>query len=121
MKYLCLAYGDPAKMGQLTDEQFARLVEQCKLHDEELKKTGAYVWAESLEWGGASLRARGGKTVTTDGPFIEAKEQIGGVVMIEARDLNEAIRIASLHPAARMGEAYGWGIDVRPVAAGCHK
>lgn len=120
MKYLVLAYGDRSKMEGLTPAQFEALVERCKVHDAELRRSGHLVSAESLEWDSVCLRPRGGKTVTTDGPYLETKEQIGGLILIEARDLNEALRIAALHPAATLGEELGWGIEVRPFAAACH-
>lgn len=121
MKYLCLAYGDKAKMQKLTPDQFEALVARCKLHDEELRRSGHLVSAESLEWDSVCLRPRGGKTVTVDGPYLETKEQVGGLIVIEAADLNEAIRIASLHPAAHLGEELGWGVEVRPFAPACHQ
>jgi hypothetical protein len=73
------------------------------------------VSAYSLEWGVTSVRPRNGRPVVTDGPFVETKEQVGGLIVIEAKDLNEAIRIASLHPAAHLGEDIGWGIEIRPI------
>jgi len=121
MKYLCLAYGDQKKMEALTKAEFEALLAQCRVHDEELKKSGHYVSAQSLEWATMSIRPRNGKAVTTDGPFIEAKEQVGGLVIIEARDLNEAIRVASMHPAAHLGEKLGWGIEIHAIADECHQ
>jgi len=121
MKYLCLAYGDEKKMATLTKAEFEALVAKCKLHDEELHRSGHFVSANSLEWATATIRPRNGKPVVTDGPFVESKEKVGGLFIIEARDLNEAIRIASLHPAAHLGENFGWAIEVRPIADGCHQ
>ena len=121
MKYLCLAYGDRKKMEALSKGEFEDLVARCREHDAELQKSGHYVSAQSLEWDTKTIRPRKGKPVVTDGPFVEAKEQVGGLVIIEARDLDEAVRIASLHPAAHLGETLGWGIDVRPIADGCHQ
>ena len=121
MKYLCLAYGDEERMKALTKAEFEALVEKCKVHDEELRRTGKVVMTESLEWATTTIRSRGGKVVVTDGPFVETKEKAGGLFIIEARDLNEAIRIASLHPAAHLGEGQGWAIEVRPIADGCHQ
>ena len=121
MKYLCLAYGDQKRMEALTEAEFQALVARCRVHDEELKKSGHLVMVESLEWSTTTIRARSSKVVTTDGPFVETKEKVGGLFVIEARDLNEAIRIASLHPAAHLGEELGWGIEVRPIADGCHR
>ena len=121
MKYLCLAYGDEQKMATLTPAEFEALVARCKLHDEELHRSGHFVAAHSLEWATATIRSRGGKLVVTDGPFVESREKVGGLIIIEARDLNEAIRIASLHPAAHLGEQLGGAIEVRPIADGCHQ
>lgn len=120
MKYLCLAYGDQEKMSKLTKAEFEALVARCRVHDAELRKTGCLVQSQSLEWATATIRRKNGKTVVTDGPFVESKEKVGGLVIIEARDLNDAIRIASLHPAAHLGEDLGWAIEVRPVADECH-
>lgn len=121
MKYLCLAYGERSKMEALSPDDFRALVERCKAHDEKLRASGHLVLVESLEWDSTVLRPRQGKTVTTDGPYAETKEQVGGLFMIEARDLDEAVRVASLHPAAHLGEQLGWGIEIRPIAAGCHQ
>jgi hypothetical protein len=52
---------------------------------------------------------------------VETKEKVGGLIVIEARDLNEALRVAALHPAAHLGEHLGWAIEVRPIAEGCHQ
>ena len=120
MKYLCLAYGDRKKMEKLTKQEFEALVARCKEHDAELQGSGHYVSANSLEWDAVTIRPRGGKPVVTDGPFIESRELVGGLIVIEARDLNEAVRIASLHPAAHLGEELGWGIEVRPTGT-CHQ
>jgi hypothetical protein len=121
MKYLCLAYGVQEQMEALSKAEFEALVAKCQVHDEELKKSGHYVSGHSLEWTAVSIRRRNGQVVVTDGPFVETKEQIGGLVIIEAKDLNEAIRIARMHPAAHLGEGQGWGIEVRPFADGCHQ
>jgi len=121
MKYLCLAYGIQKEMEALSKSEFEALLAKCRVHDEELKKSGHLVSGQSLEWTAMSIRRKNGKVVVTDGPFVETKEQIGGLVVIEAKDLNEAVRIASLHPAAHLGEGQGWGIEVRPIADGCHQ
>ena len=120
MKYLCLAYGDERKMATLTPGEFEALVARCRVHDEELRKSGHFVQAESLEWATATVRPRNGKPVVSDGPFVETKEKVGGLVIIEARDMNEAIRVASLHPAAHLGEHLGWGIEIRQIGT-CHQ
>lgn len=121
MKFLCLAYGDPQKMEALSKEEFEALVAQCRVHDEELRESGHLLSVESLEWATATVRAQNGKTVATDGPFVETKEKIGGLFVIEGKDFAEAIRVASMHPGARLGEHLGWAVEVRPIADGCHQ
>lgn len=121
MKYLCLAYGDQKKMEALTKEQFEAIKARCEPYDEELRRSGHLVSVESLEWATTTILTRGGKQVVTDGPFVETREKIGGLFIIEARDMNEAIRVASLHPGARLGEEGGWAVEVRPIAGECHQ
>lgn len=115
MKYLCLAYGDEEKSNAMTQSEMEALIRDCKTYDEELQKSGHLISGMSLGWGATTLRLRNGKLSITDGPFAATKEVVGGLVLIEAKDLNEAIQVASLHPAARMGEELGWGIEVRPI------
>jgi hypothetical protein len=117
MKYLCLAYYDEKKFETLSGADLDAIVRDVKPYDEDLRQTGALVAAGSLGPSGASttIRPRGGKVSVTDGPFAETKEQVGGFFIIEARDLNEAIRVASKHPAAHLNEHLGWGIEVRPI------
>lgn len=117
MKYLCLAYYDEKKFDALSKDEVNAIVSQCRARDEELHASGHLVMVGSLGPGraSASLRPRNGKTSVTDGPYAETKEQVGAFFIIEARDLNEAIRVASKHPAAVLGEDVGWGIEVRPI------
>jgi len=115
MKYLCLAYGEEEKMNALSKSEMDALVSRCQIYDQELQKSGHLISGMSLGWGSTILRLRNGKLSITDGPYAATKEVVGGLVLIEARDLNEAIQVASLHPAARMGEELGWGIELRPI------
>jgi len=115
MKYLCLAYGDEQKFNAMSKSQLDDLVRDCALYDEEMRKGGHVISGMSLGWSATTLRLRSGKLSITDGPFAATREVVGGIVLIEARDLNEAIQVASLHPAARMGEELGWGVEVRPI------
>jgi hypothetical protein len=115
MKFLLLAYGEEDKSAALTGEQMRALGEKCRAFDEELGRTGRVIGSGSLDWSARTMRLRKGKLTVTDGPFIEAKELVGGFVIIEAADYDEAIKIASLHPAARMGEELGWGIELRAM------
>lgn len=117
MKYLCLAYYNPKKFAALAPADVQALVSQCPAKDAELKKTGRLVVSASLEGPQAAfaLRPRGGKPQVTDGPYAEAKEMVGGFFIIEAADRDEAVRVASLHPAATLGESVGWAIEVHPI------
>ena len=110
MKYLCLAYGDQRKMSALTKDQFEALVAQCRVHDEELKKSGHYVSAQSLEWASMAIRPRGGKIVTSDGPYAETKEQVGGYLLVDCESLDEAIEVAAQVPIAVTGS-----VEIRPL------
>jgi hypothetical protein len=117
MKYLCLAYYDERAFEALPKAELDAIVSRCPEHDEALRASGHLVVQASLgaPRTSAALRPRSGRPAVTDGPFIETKEQVGGFFVIEARDLNEAIRVASKHPAAHLGERVGWGIEVRPI------
>ena len=117
MKYLCLAYYDEKAFAALSKAEVDALVSQCPGYDETLRNSGHLVIQASLgsTRATATVRPRNGKPMVTDGPFVETKEQVGGFFIIEARDLNEAIRVASKHPAANIGEQAGWAIEVRPI------
>lgn len=117
MKYLCLAYYNEKQFGALPKAELDTLVSQCHAHDEELRNSGHMMLVGSLAptASTASVRPQNGKPVVTDGPYAETKEQVGAFFIIDAKDLNEAIRIASMHPAAHLGEHVGWGIEVRPM------
>lgn len=117
MKYLCLAYYRPESMAALPPDELQAMVRQCPPKDAELKATGGLVLSASLRDPTETLciRPRGGRPMVTDGPFTEAKELVGGFFIIEAEGRDEAIRIASLHPAATLGEQAGWGIELLPI------
>jgi hypothetical protein len=117
MKYLCLAYFDVEKYEAMPKDEFAAIVAQCRARDEALHKSGHLLSVASLEMPAKamSVRPRKGQSSVTDGPFIETKEQVGAFFLIEARDRDEALRVASLHPAATLGEHVGWGVEVRGI------
>lgn len=117
MKYLCLAYYDERKFEALSKSELDALVGQCPAHDRALRQTGRMIAVASLQSSRSttSLRPKNGKVSITDGPYAETKEQIGSFFIIEADDLDEAIRVASTQPAAHLGEHVGWGIEVRPI------
>ena len=116
MKYLLLAYHDEAKWNALADGEQTAIGAECAPYDDELRRGGHLVAMGSLAPTRmtTALRTRNGRLVATDGPFVETREQLGGFVVIEARDLNEAIRVASRHPAALLNERLGWVVELRP-------
>ena len=117
MKYLGLAYFTPEKFAALSPEARKAIVSQCPALDEKMRATGKVRVSASLgdleNW--RTLRARGGKTQITDGPYIESKEVVGGLFIIEADDADEALRIASMHPAAQIGEEGEWTVELIPM------
>ncbi|HUX50261.1 MAG TPA: YciI family protein [Spirochaetia bacterium] len=113
MKYLCIGYGDKAKMDALPKEELTRLLHDCVPYVEKLNSYKGIIMHSSISWDVTTIRPVRGKPVVTDGPFVEIKEQMGSFFIIEAPDMQEAIRIASLHPSANMGEDLGFRIEVR--------
>ena len=112
MKYLCMVYAEEKTLEALPPGEYQALVDDTLEYVEELRASGNYIAAEPLERvaTATTLSVRGGKLVVTDGPFAETKEQLGGFFLLDARDLNEALRIASRIPPARVGR-----IEVRAV------
>jgi hypothetical protein len=117
MKYLCLAYYNPAEFAAMAPADMKALVGQCPAKDEELKATGQLRVSASLGEPAQTIRIepRGGKPKVTDGPFTEVKELVGGFFIIEAASRDEAVRLASIHPAATLGEQASWRIDMHPI------
>ena len=117
MKYLCLGYFDPEKMNARPKAEIDAVMRECQPHMEELYKSGQLIIDAGLTLETKCLRRVNGKVGITDGPFIETKEIIGSAFFIEARDMEEAIRVASLHPTTQVsaGEQFGWRIEIRPI------
>ncbi|MCD9021977.1 YciI family protein [Cohnella silvisoli] len=117
MKFLCLGYMDSKKMNSLPQDEINAVMQECMPHLKELYKSGQVIIDAGLTSETKCLRRAKGKVKVTDGPFIETKEMIGSAFIIEARDMEEATRIASLHPTVQvdLGEQYGWRIEIRPI------
>lgn len=117
MKYLGLAYYNPEKFAAMAPDDVQALVSQCPPMDEKMRATGKVLVSASLsepkDW--VTLRPRGGKPQISDGPYTESKEMVGGLFIIEAASRDEAVRLAAMHPAASLGEAGGWGIELIPM------
>jgi hypothetical protein len=112
MKYLCLIYDEEKKLGAMSKGDSDSMMSEYGAFTEGIKKSGHYGAGEALQpvQTATTVRIRNGKVSTTDGPFAETKEQLGGFYLITARDLNDAIQVASKIPSARTGS-----IEVRPI------
>src|SRR5216684_1307383 len=112
MRYLCAVYLELKNMEMLSPAEGATLDRDSIAYDEELRGGGHYIASDALQLANTArtLRVRNGKLSVTDGPFAETKEQLGGFILIEARDMDEAIQAASRIPLARRGS-----IEVRPI------
>lgn len=117
MKYLGLAYFTPEKFAEMAPDEVKALVSQCPALDERMRATGKMLVSASLgdleHW--KTLRPGGGRTRITDGPYTESKEVVGGLFIIDADSEEDALRIASMHPAATIGEAGGWAVELIPL------
>ena len=112
MNYLCLVYIEETTLNAMPEGEFEAFSDEHVALDEELKRSGHSIAAEALQpvHTAATVRVRNGGLFVTDGPFAETKEQLLGIYLIDARDRNDAIQVASKIPAARVGS-----IEVRPV------
>jgi hypothetical protein len=112
MKYVCLVYLEERKLDALSRSEYDALVSEARAYDEALRQSGHYIASDALQSveTATTVRVRNGKVTATDGPVAETQEQLGGVVVIDARDLNDAIRVAARIPPARLGS-----VEVRPV------
>ena len=112
MKYICFGYLDVERWAMLSESEQKAALDRCFDYDDLLKKNGHWVAGEALHGPekAATLRYQNGKVSVTDGPFAETKELLGGLLILEARDLNQAIELMSNHPGMNMGP---W--EIRPV------
>jgi hypothetical protein len=112
MKYICLGYYDEKAWETISPGEQNKLMDECFDYDDELRKNGHFAGGEALQSArnATTLRWVNGKVTVTDGPYAETKEQLGGILVLEAEDLNEAIRLMSRHPGVRNGP-----FEIRPV------
>ena len=111
MRYLCLIYLDEKELAAMPEAGMDALNARHLAFNEEILSSGHFIEAEALQpaAAGTCLRVRNGKVALTDGPYMETKEMVAGFYLVEARDLNEAIQVASRLPSAPLGT-----IEVRP-------
>jgi hypothetical protein len=116
MRFLCLGYYEPERYAALGEAEQRELATHCAPHDRALRRSGRLVEVASLgEVAIVSLRPGANGPTVTDGPFVESKELVGSYFIVEADDLEDAVRIASMHPAAQWGAHLGWGVEVRAI------
>jgi len=112
MKYVCFGYLNEENWAKVPASEQTAMIDRCFAYDETLQKNGHWVYGDGLQGPNAtvSLHSENGKVTVTDGPYAETKELLGGLLIIEARDLNHAIQLISNHPGVQMGR---W--EIRPA------
>jgi hypothetical protein len=110
MKFLCFGFKDEANCADMSESERKSFMERCFSYDDELRRNGHFLGGEALQSSGkaATIRYQNGRVIVTDGPFAETKEQIGGILLLEARDRNHAIELMARHPGVRVG-----GFEIR--------
>ncbi|MBI3579642.1 MAG: YciI family protein [Ignavibacteriales bacterium] len=113
MKYICLGYMEERTWDTMSEREQKTFIDECLAYDKELRKNGYFTGGEALQSvrTATTLRYKNGKLSITDGPFAETKEQLGGILVLEARDLNHAIQLMSNHPSTRMSGTW----EIRPA------
>jgi hypothetical protein len=110
MRFICLGFLDETNWDEMSESERQSFMTRCFAYDDELRRGGHFLGGEAIESArhSATVRYRSGQVVVTDGPFAETKEQIGGILFLEARDLSHAIQLMSRHPGVRAG-----GFEIR--------
>lgn len=113
MKYFCLGYYDKAKFDEMTESERNAMFDRCFEYDDHLRANGHWSGGEALQGPETvlNLSRKGGKVAITDGPYSETKEQLGGILILEARDMNHAVELIGQHPALTYGNTF----EIRPV------
>lgn len=113
MKFICLGYIEPNKLESMSENERNAMVDECFTYDDELRKGGHFAGGEALREPSAArtLWWQNGKVVVKDGPYAETKEQLGGILILEARDLEHAVELMSKHPGVKAGP-----FEIRPAA-----
>lgn len=112
LKFICLGYLDESMWQDISDEEAMQLMEKCFAYDDVLRRGGHFIGGEALASAGqaVTLRKNNGKLKITDGPFSETKEVLGGILLLEARDMQQAIELMSAHPGVGVGP-----FEIRPA------
>ena len=112
MKFICLGYADEKSWEAMSESQRNTLMDECLAYDDVLKKNGHFAGGDALQSArnARTLRWQKGQVLVTDGPYAETKEQLGGILVLEARDLNHAVELMSKHPGVKAGP-----FEIRPT------
>ncbi|MFT3880953.1 MAG: YciI family protein [Gemmatales bacterium] len=112
MKFVCLGYFDESKFASLPEKEAQRMMNECMAYDDELRRGGHFLGGEALDSArkAITIRMKNGEVQAIDGPYAETKEVLGGILFLEARDLNHAIALMSKHPGVKIGP-----FEIRPA------
>ena len=112
MKYLCFGYYDKGRFDGMTESERNAMFDACFEYDDHLRANGHSAGGEALQPAETALTVywKNGKVATTDGPYAETKEQLGGILVLEARDMNHAVQLITQHPAVKYGSIF----EIRP-------
>ena len=115
MKFICLGYIQPGKFENMPESERNTMLDECFSYDDELRKNGYFAAGEALQPANTAMTVywKNGKVAVTDGPYAETKEQLGGILVLEARDLNHAIQLISQNPGVKLKCGL---IEIRPAA-----
>jgi len=113
MKFICLGYAEEKKWDELSEEVLQANMEKCFTYDDVLRQNGHFLGGEALQNSltAKTLRWSGTKVIVTDGPYAETKEQLGGILILEARDMKHAVELMSKRPGVRVGGPF----EIRPA------
>jgi hypothetical protein len=113
MKYICLGYYDRDKHLAMAESERHAMFDACFDYDDQLRANGHWIGGEALQPQETAVTVswKKGKAATTDGPYAESKEQIGGILVLEARDMNHATQLMAQHPSLKYGSIF----EIRPV------
>ncbi len=112
MKFICLGYADEKSWEAMSESQRNALMDECLAYDDVLRKNGHFAGGDALQSArnARTLRWQKGQVLVTDGPYAETKEQLGGILVLEASDLNHAVELMSKHPGVKAGP-----FEIRPT------
>jgi len=113
MKYICFGYYDKSKFDTMTEAERNAMFDTCFTYDDHLRANGHWAGGEALQPAETARTPhwKNGRVATTDGPYAETKEQLGGILVLEARDMDHAVQLIAKHPALTYGNIF----EIRPV------